>query len=75
MKEQVAMMKVFISYSSKEYDEAYAIKQVLETNGISCWMAPQSIPSGSDYSHEIPRAIKSCEVFLLILSKPCLQKF
>ena len=62
-------MRVFISYSSKEYDKANALKQVLEANEISCWMAPQSIPSGSDYSREIPKAIKSCEIFLLILSE------
>ena len=62
-------MKVFISYSSKEYDKANALKQVLEANEISCWMAPKSIPSGSDYSREIPKAIKSCEIFLLVLSE------
>lgn len=32
-------------------------------------MALQSIPAGSDYSCEIPKAIKSCEIFLLILSE------
>ena len=62
-------MQVFISYSSKEYDKANALRQVLETNGITCWMAPQSIPSGSDYSREIPKAIKECDIFLLVLSK------
>lgn len=62
-------MSVFISYSSKEYGNAYALKQVLEANGISCWMAPQSIPSGSDYTREIPKAIQSCDIFLLVLSE------
>ena len=31
-------------------------------------MAPESIPGGSDYAHEIPSAIESCEYFLLVLS-------
>ena len=59
---------VFISFSSHDYDEALVIKGVLETNGITCWMAPESIPAGSDYTKEIPAAINSCRVFLLILS-------
>ncbi len=69
MEEGGPKMKVFISYSSKEYDRAFSLKQILEANGIGCWMAPQSIPSGSDYSQEIPRAIRECDVFLLLLSE------
>lgn len=59
---------VFISYSSKESAKAYALKSILVANGIECWMAPESIPSGSDYGVEIPKAIKSCDVFVLLLS-------
>lgn len=59
---------VFISYSSLDYEEAQIIRGVLETNGISCWMAPESIPIGSDYTKEIPAAITGCRIFLLILS-------
>ena len=62
-------MRVFISYSSKEYDKASSLRQVLVANGINCWMAPQSIPSGGDYSQEIPKAIKACDIFLLLLSE------
>lgn len=61
-------MDVFLSYSSKESEEAYTINSVLLKNGISTWMAPNSIPPGSNYTREIPKAIKSCKVFLLILS-------
>lgn len=60
---------VFISYSSKEYDEAFEVKKIIEANGINCWMAPQSIPTGSDYGVEIPKAIRECAVFVLVLSK------
>lgn len=60
---------VFISYSSKEYNAANHTRQVLESNGIPCWMAPQSIPAGGDYATEIPNAIQKCKVFLLLLSK------
>ena len=58
----------FISYSSREYEIALQTKNVLEENGISCWMAPGSIPPGSDYGTEIDGAIRQCSVFVLILS-------
>lgn len=61
--------QVFISYSSKESSQAYEVKNILEINGISCWMAPESIPYGSNYAVEIPQAISDCVVFLLILSE------
>lgn len=59
---------VFISYSSREIEMANQVKHVLETNGVSCWMAPQSIPAGNDYGMEIPKAIEKCKAFLLLLS-------
>lgn len=59
---------VFISYSSRDFETAKQLKRVLETNGISCWMAPQSIPAGSDYANEIPKAIGEAGAFLLLLS-------
>lgn len=62
------MANVFISYSSKDKDYADKVLQELERNGIDCWMAPRDIPGGSYYAREIPHAILSCSVFLLILS-------
>jgi ribosomal protein L37AE/L43A/ribosomal protein L32 len=41
----------------------------IEKMGVSCWIAPEQIPIGSNYAREIPQAIKSCDVFLLIVSK------
>ena len=62
------MRQVFISYSSKDYSQALAVRNVLEQNGITCWMAPDSIPGGSNYTKEIPIAIKGCQAFVLMLS-------
>ncbi|MCR5012225.1 MAG: toll/interleukin-1 receptor domain-containing protein [Lachnospiraceae bacterium] len=59
---------VFISYSSSEFTEAGHTRRVLEENGFSCWMAPDSIPAGSDYAAEIDDAISGCTAFVLILS-------
>lgn len=63
------MADVFISYKAEEIEDANWVKQTLENNGISCWMAPMSIPGGSSYAVEIPQAIQACKVFVLILSK------
>lgn len=64
---------IFISYSSRDYNTAQTIRKVLENNSIECWMAPESIPMGSDYACEIPDAIEKCSAFLLVLSK-CAQE-
>ena len=63
------MADVFISYKSEEFDDANWVKAALETNGISCWMAPMCIPGGSNYAVEIPQAIREAKVFVLILSE------
>lgn len=60
---------VFISYRSTEETFAYETKNILKKNGIESWMAPESIPAGSDYGSEIPPAIKGCFAFVLLLSK------
>ena len=60
---------VFISYSSKQYDIAMRIYTYLTENSIKCWMAPQSIPAGSQYYLEIPKAISSIKILLLLLTQ------
>ena len=62
------MCDVFISYKSEESADAIWLEQVLEKNGISCWIAPDNIPGGSNYGYEIPKAIESCKIFVLVLS-------
>ena len=63
------MKEIFISYSTVDAVPAETVRNVLEKNGLSCWMAPRDIPGGSNYTKEIPNAIRNCKVFVLILSK------
>lgn len=63
------MKEIFISYSSNDLLQAETVRNVLEKNGLSCWMAPRDIPGGSNYTKEIPIAIRNSKVFVLILSK------
>lgn len=60
---------VFISYKAEELNEARWVRNALESCGISCWMAPDSIIGGTSYAQEIPAAIRGCKVFVLILSE------
>lgn len=60
---------VFISYKAEEFAEASWVKSVLEENGLTCWLAPASIPGGSSYADEIEDAITNCGVFALVLSQ------
>lgn len=60
---------VFVSYSSKDIKLVKQIVEVLRQMGITYWKAPEMIPAGSSYAREIPRAIRECEIFLLVLSK------
>lgn len=64
---------VFISYKAEEYSEAKWVKDRLEASGIPCWMAPASIPGGSNYALQIPRAIRGCQAFVVILSRKAQQ--
>jgi len=68
-------MNVFISYSSVEIEKAHFIASVLEKNKISVWIAPECIPAGSNYTREIPKAIRGCDVFLLLLSDHAQDSF
>lgn len=63
------MRQVFISYSTKDQLQAEAVRNVIEQNGITCWMAPRDIPGGSNYTKEIPNAIRGCQAFVLMLSQ------
>lgn len=50
---------VFISYSSKDSTIVYKVKQILESSGIKCWMAPDSIQVGQDYTEVLVDAINN----------------
>lgn len=64
---------IFISYSTKNSDIARAIRKLFQDHGITCWMAPESIPAGSNYTKEIPYGILYSKVAVLILSNASLD--
>ncbi len=63
------MPNVFISYSSRDLQQAEEIRNALEQDRISCWMDYRDISGGKDYTNTIPEAIDKSDVFVLILSE------
>ncbi|MGN0649453.1 MAG: toll/interleukin-1 receptor domain-containing protein [Oscillospiraceae bacterium] len=62
-------MDVFISFSTKDETVAREICDTLSDNGISAWMCKSKIQAGDRWAAEIPAALESCKLFLLIVSK------
>lgn len=60
---------VFISYSSKNSEQADRIKGILNKNGIETWMAPESIPAGSEYVEVLYDALIECSCLVLLLTE------
>jgi tetratricopeptide (TPR) repeat protein len=61
------MADVFISYSSVDRTIADAVCASLESNGVSCWIAPRDIPAGS-YAAAIVKAINDSRLMVLVFS-------
>ena len=59
---------VFISYSTKNAEQAKMLHKVLTNHGIGVWMAPGNIPVGSSYAGEITRALKGADGLVLLLT-------
>ncbi len=63
------MHDCFISYSRKDAQIAIAVQNILEQNGIKCWIDFRDATPGADYAGSIVRAIKSSCIFILVLSQ------
>lgn len=63
------MHDVFISYKSEDEALAMRVRAVLEANGVPCWIAARNIQPGANYAVDIPAAIESASVFVLVLTE------
>lgn len=63
------MHDVFISYSTANQAQADHIRQLLESAGIRCWYAPESLRGAQKFTDEIPEAIAGAKAFLLLMSE------
>lgn len=63
--------EVFISYSRKDLEKVKGIKKEIEQAiGVECWMDLENIVADADnYLNFIAKGIKSCKVFVFMLSE------
>ncbi len=61
--------QVMISASSEDRGDAEQICQLLEQQGIDCWIAPRDVVPGRDYGEQIIAAIEATPVMVVVLSK------
>lgn len=66
--EPAASAQVFISYSTRCTAQAARMRAALENRGLRCWMAPDSLGVGSDYSREIPVVLNQVQAVALLLT-------
>lgn len=71
--EETKKYNIMISYSTRRKEVAIDIFDCLIENKFSVWMAPTSIPEGSDYLDEIYTAIDVSQIVLFVLSEESLS--
>ncbi|HEY0146003.1 MAG TPA: SUMF1/EgtB/PvdO family nonheme iron enzyme [Methylovirgula sp.] len=59
---------VFITHSSRDYKQSRAIVDVLEKNGIPCWISERDIGAGDNYGDAIVDAIENAKAMVLVFS-------
>ena len=60
---------IFISYSTKNNEFAFAFKELLEQQGYNVWIAPNDIPLGERYANIIEKSIRNCKCLMLIMTE------
>lgn len=60
--------KVFISYSTKDFDTVEKVRKNLDLPNVEVFIAEYSIEPGKSLSNEIMKAIKECNLFVLLWS-------
>jgi hypothetical protein len=64
-----ASFDVFISYSSRDRQTAFALCHLLEQGGYRCWIAPRDIKPGQLWPEAIPQGIRASKLMVVIFSE------
>ena len=62
------MADIFISYSSKDREQADLLTELLASAGLSVWIDKSGIEVSTSWSKEIVQAINECHAFIVLLS-------
>ncbi len=66
--EKKIRMNATFSMTGKTAGMTGKLRDVLEADGLSVWIAPEGIPPGSDYLEEIPSAIANAKTMVVMLT-------
>lgn len=59
---------VFISYASQDLPAVQKLRDALDAAGIEVWFDKRRLESGDDFDQQIKRNIRSCSLFLPVIS-------
>ena len=62
------MSDIFVSYSQTDRECAQELVEILEAQGLECWIAPRDISPSADWAAEIIDAISAARIMLLVFS-------
>jgi hypothetical protein len=60
--------KTFLSYSRVNKDFAIKLAKELKSEGFNVWLDQLDIPAGSRWDREVEKALRECEIFMIILT-------
>lgn len=64
------MKKVFLSHSSKDAEFVMNVCNQLESNGLSCWIAPRDIEYGANWAESIAKGLlEDTGLFVFFLAR------
>jgi hypothetical protein len=58
----------FLSYSRIDQDFALKLARELKSSGFNVWLDQMDIPKGSRWDDEVEKALKNCDIFMVILT-------
>jgi hypothetical protein len=67
-------MKTFLSYAREDHDRAEECFRFLEGFGFDPWMDTHKLVGGMDWEAQIEKAIRVCDVFILLMSTHSVSK-
>ena len=60
--------KIFLGYSRANTDFAIRLAKELKSVGFHIWVDVLDIPVGSRWDVEVEKALKECEIFMIVLT-------
>src|SRR5206468_5355976 len=60
---------VFLSYAREDLDAVLGLKACLDRAGIAAWLDKDRLEAGDMYDQKIRRYIKTCAVFIPVISR------